>query len=435
MKEKTMKTFSLIIMIVVLCNIALIQGAIGQERGNTGGRDRGFGNMGNSTGTIKVTIEQPENGSITVSPKIPDDGIVEAGTVITIKAIPAEGYALDSCYYYNAAGGIFGRMNIESMEPDFQITIDQSKTVGASFIEKEALKGFNVTQNIVYAKPGVKTLKYDVFSPDGAKNLPCIVIIHGGGWSANTEDIMRGLARELVRSGEYVVTSIDYRWIGTGDGDAVPNTMANLIEDVYGAILHIQEHAKEYGADPMRIAVTGDSAGGHLSAAAITMIEMIGDGGFGVKEGVYQYKPTYMPEGKSIEQLRSGLLNAIKVAAPSYGVFDGHTITNFLGDVTEAEIKAISPIDCIPNIEKRAVPQFLLRGTNDMLIGNEAVQSYADALKAAGQTVEYVQVEGAGHAFFDWKPDARTKATFKQYGVPYAAKMKEFFDAVFYPDK
>ena len=70
-----------------------------------------------------------------------------------------------------------------------------------------------------------------------------------------------------------------------------------------------------------------------------------------------------------------------------------------------------------------------------MLIGNEAVQSYADALKAAGQTVEYVQVEGAGHAFFDWKPDARTKATFKQYGVPYAAKMKEFFDAVFYPDK
>ena len=425
MKEQVKKVFPLIITIVVLCNLVL-----GQER-----RGRGFGNMENSTETIKVTIEQPENGSVTVSPKIPDDGIVEEGTVITLKAIPSEGYALDSCYYYNAAGGIFGRMNIESMEPEFKITIDQSKTVGASFIEKEALKGFKVTQNVVYAKPGVKTLKYDVFSPDGAKNLPCIVIIHGGGWSANTEDIMRGLARELVRSGEYVVTSIDYRWIGTGDGDVVPNTMADLIGDVYGAILHIQEHAKEYGADPMRIAVTGDSAGGHLSAAAINMIEMIGDGGFGVKEDVYQYKPTYMPEGKSIEQLRSGLLDAIKVAAPSYGVFDGHMITNFLGSVTEDEIKAISPIECIPNVEKRAVPQLLLRGTNDMLITDEAVSSYADALKKAGQTVEYIQVEGAEHAFFDWKPDARTKATFKQYGVPYAAKMKEFFDTVFYPDK
>ena len=60
MKEQTKKIFSLIIMIIVLCNMALIQGAIGQER-----RGRGFGNMGNSTGTIKVTIEQPENGSIT----------------------------------------------------------------------------------------------------------------------------------------------------------------------------------------------------------------------------------------------------------------------------------------------------------------------------------------------------------------------------------
>ena len=43
------------------------------------------------------------------------------------------------------------------------------------------------------------------------------------------------------------------------DGDAVPNTMADLIGDVFGAIAHIQEHA-EYGGDPNKIAVTGDSA-------------------------------------------------------------------------------------------------------------------------------------------------------------------------------
>ena len=45
----------------------------------------------------------------------------------------------------------------------------------------------------------------------GAKGLPCIVIIHGGGWSSNNEDIMRGLARELVKGGRYVVFSIDYQ--------------------------------------------------------------------------------------------------------------------------------------------------------------------------------------------------------------------------------
>ena len=76
MKEQVKKVFPLIITIVVLCNLVL-----GQER-----RGRGFGNMENSTETIKVTIEQPENGSVTVSPKIPDDGIVEEGTVITLKA-------------------------------------------------------------------------------------------------------------------------------------------------------------------------------------------------------------------------------------------------------------------------------------------------------------------------------------------------------------
>ena len=39
---------------------------------------------------------------------------------------------------------------------------------------------------------------------------------------------------------------------------------------------------------------------------------------------------------------------------------------------------------------------------------------------------------GASHAFFDWKPDQRTKDTFAKYGVPYAAKMQQFFDEVFY---
>jgi acetyl esterase/lipase len=212
--------------------------------------------------------------------------------------------------------------------------------------------------------------------------------------------------------------------------------MANLIEDVYGAIAHIQEHAREYGGDPTRIAVTGDSAGGHLSAAALDMVNRIGDGGFGVRDGVYQFKPTYMPPGKSVDQVRQEITRAIKAAAPSYGVFGTTMLQRFVnggnnGDKAQAAVKAVAPLDNIPNITERAVPQYLLRGTADTLILHPEVQTYADALKAAGQTVEYVQVPGAGHAFFDWKPDAHTKATFAKYGVPYAAKMKAFFDTVF----
>ena len=67
------------------------------------------------------------------------------------------------------------------------------------------------------------------------------------------------------------------------------------------------------------------------------------------------------------------------------------------------------------------------------MIKDEAVKAYVDVLVKAGQRVEYVQVGGAGHAFFDWKPDEQTKATFAKYGVFYCREMELFFDSVFYP--
>jgi len=128
-------------------------------------------------------------------------------------------------------------------------------------------------------------------------------------------------------------------------------------------------------------------------------------------------------------------MSAIKAAAPSYGVFAAQIMARVLRGEPEVVVKAVSPQGHIPNGRERAVPQYLLRGTEDPLVGQADVQAFADALKAAGQTMEYVQVEGAGHAFFDWKPDARTKATFAKYGAPNAAKMKNFFDRVFYPQR
>src|ERR1043165_1897431 len=197
--------------------------------------------------TFTVTLDQVENGSIKVEPALPADGKVKEGAVLKVTATPAADYAFDSGYY--AQPGMWGKMFYESMTPVFEVTVNRDKAIGASFIEQKALEGFAVKQDVVYAQPGVKKLKYDVFSPTGAKDLPIIVIIHGGGWVSNTEDIMRGLARELVRGGDYIVCSMDYRWLGTGDGDKSTNTMANLIEDVFGGLAHIQEHAKEYGGD------------------------------------------------------------------------------------------------------------------------------------------------------------------------------------------
>ncbi len=60
------------------------------------------------------------------------------------------------------------------------------------------------------------------------------------------------------------------------------------------------------------------------------------------------------------------------------------------------------------------------------------VTDFIDALVKAGQRAEYIQIGGASHAFFDWKPDDRTKATFAKYGVYYAAAMRNFFLSVLY---
>ena len=92
--------------------------------------------------------------------------------------------------------------------------------------------------------------------------------------------------------------------------------------------------------------------------------------------------------------------------------------------------EAIAPLSNIPNASDRAVPQYFLRGTLDPLIKDDAVKTYVDALVKAGQRVEYVQVGGASHAFFDWKPDSNTKATFAKFGVYYAAEMKTFFSSI-----
>jgi acetyl esterase/lipase len=323
------------------------------------------------TNSFTVTVDQPAHGQLQLSPPLPADGKYPAGTVVTVTTTP--------------------------------------------------------TNDVVYGKPGVKSLKYDVYSQKGARNLPGIVIIHGGGWNANNEDIMRGLARELTKGGRFVVFSIDYRWAGKADGDATNSTMPNLMEDVFGAIANIMEHAQEYGGDPTRMGLTGDSAGGHLSAPASLMTDMIGTRGFGKVPGVFEFKPSYVPKNKSVEQLRTDMMAAIKPAAPSYGVFSAKQLNTYSEDpaANDSWKEVIAPLSHIPKASERSVPQYLTRGTKDPLISNAAVTEFVDALVQAGQRVEYVQVGGASHAFFDWKPDTATKATFAKYGGGFVLNRQE----------
>jgi acetyl esterase len=167
---------------------------------------------------------------------------------------------------------------------------------------------------------------------------------------------------------------------------------------------------------------------------ASLMTNKIGSRGFAKAPGMFEFMPSYLPKGKTVEQVRTDLSKAIKAAAPSYGVFGAALLSTYSTDPAADDTwkQAIAPLSNIPPASERAVPQFLTRGTQDRLITDAAVKEFVDALVKAGQRVEYVQVGGAGHAFFDWKPDTRTKATFAQYGVYYAAAMRGFFESVLY---
>ncbi len=428
-----MNSFSNVVLVAIsLAAAGSIEAqAPAQPPAQAGARGGGRGGpVDPATGPFTVTLVPPVHGKLQVTPPLPADGKVPMGTVLTLKSTPDSGYALDSTWY--SGRGNFGQAYHEAQTLEYKVTIDQTAQVGASFVEESVVKDIKVTNNVVYAKPGMKALKYDVYSPKGARNLPIIVIIHGGGWNANDEDVMRGLGRELSKDGKFVAVSMDYRWSAKSDGDATSNTMANLIEDVFGGIAHIAEHAAEYGGDPTRIGVTGDSAGGHLSAVASLMPNMIGSRGFGKTPGVFEFMPSYLPKGKTAEQVRADLMKAIKAGAPSYGVFAPASLKSYSDDpaADQSWVDAVAPILHIPAATERAVPEFLTRGTNDRLITDAPVKDFTDALVKAGQRAEYVQIGGASHAFFDWKPTEGTKATFAKYGVYYAAAMKNFFMSV-----
>jgi acetyl esterase/lipase len=117
--------------------------------------------------------------------------------------------------------------------------------------------------DVVYATHG-RPLRMHILRPAASAShpRPALLFIHGGGWTEGTKE--RGVIALLrfVQHG-YVAASMEYRLSGEAKFPA-------QIEDVQAAIRFLREHASQYGIDPKRIAVWGQSAGGHLAALAGT---------------------------------------------------------------------------------------------------------------------------------------------------------------------
>ena len=95
--------------------------------------------------------------------------------------------------------------------------------------------------------------------PSGGAGRPLVVFFHGGGWVVGDLDTHDQPCRLLARTADVHVLSVDYRL-------APEHPYPAAVDDSIAAFAWAAAHAEELGADPTRLAVAGDSAGGNLAA-------------------------------------------------------------------------------------------------------------------------------------------------------------------------
>ncbi|MDY6994987.1 MAG: alpha/beta hydrolase [Actinomycetota bacterium] len=118
--------------------------------------------------------------------------------------------------------------------------------------------------------------------PQPGTALPAVVFLHGGGWSVGDLDTYDGVARMHAAVAGAVVVSVDYRL-------APEHPYPAAVEDAWAATRWVLEHAGQLGADPSRVAVAGDSAGGNLAAV---MAQLARDAGTPLRYQLLWYPST-----------------------------------------------------------------------------------------------------------------------------------------------
>ena len=164
---------------------------------------------------------------------------------------------------------------------------------------------YTVARDVLWASPGGFELTMDIYTPmSGRASYPVVVMFHGGGWLINDNSIMDQASAYLATNAEYVICNVNYRLLSDNDNTVMLN---QIVEDVFGAVLWVKDNIENYAGNNNKIAVTGDSAGGHLSAMVVNLGNRLGSKSF--SEDSFAIKPSYLPVGVTAEQVaqRNGL--------------------------------------------------------------------------------------------------------------------------------
>jgi acetyl esterase/lipase len=218
---------------------------------------------------------------------------------------------------------------------------------------------------------------------DRGGRAPVLLQVPGGAWmTGNKRGQAHPLMSHLVELG-WVSVAINYRL-------SPRSTWPDHIVDVKRAIAWTKEHIAEYGGDPDWVAITGGSAGGHLSSlAALTPND-----------------PQFQP---GFEQADT----RVQAAVPFYGVYDftrsDNSMHPLLVPVVAKNVFKLSRTEIaepfriaspITHVSADAPPFFVLHGRNDSLIPVEQARSFTARLREVSRNpVVYAELPCAQHAF------------------------------------
>lgn len=245
-------------------------------------------------------------------------------------------------------------------------------------------------REIEYAVHGGVSLKGHFYAPKGPGKFPLVIAVHGGGWRLANLDNYRALGPWLAERG-HAVLAVTHRLSRPGE-----KAFPQAVQDVRAAVQFAKAAAAELGIDPGRIALMGDSSGGHLAS----LVALAGE------HPLFREGNAADPHGR--------VPTAVKACVPVYAVldlarqwrhdqltrFDDHIVEQFLGASLAEDRRAYfdaSPISYVSN-RNNATAFLVAWGTADDIVDHaEQGEAFVEALKQARYFVRTAVVPDAPH--------------------------------------
>jgi len=216
---------------------------------------------------------------------------------------------------------------------------------------------------------------------------PTLVYFHGGGWVLGNLDSHDRVCRQLAERSACQVIAVDYRL-------APEHPLPAASDDAIEVFEQLVTHAADYEIDTARLAVGGDSAGGHLSAVVALAAR---DADWPLALQVLIYPATDLRAGANHYPARSRNAVFPPLTGQLMGWFGDLSIT----DATDTAAWRVSPLAAESLAD--AAPALVVTAGADMLMDDGVL--YAGRLMDAGVAVEHAHFSGVIHGFIemhDW---------------------------------